>query len=111
MAADMAKELRPHGVAAISIWMGGLDRERARAYLASLPEAKRPTQKRESPQFAGRLIAALYAPGNMMALSGRALISAELGMILGVTDIDGSHPLSYRDTMGGPPELHRSLTV
>ena len=110
MAADMAKELRPYGVAAISIWMGGLDTERARAYLASLPEAKRPTQKRESPQFTGRLIAALYASGNMMALSGRALIGAELGMILGVTDIDGSHPLSCRYTMGGPPELHRSLT-
>ena len=44
-----------------------------------------------------------------MALSGRALIGAELGMILGVTDIDGSHPLSSRYTMGGPPELHRSL--
>ena len=50
------------------------------------------------------------ASGNMMALSGRALIGAELGIILGVTDIDGSRPLSYRYTMGGPPELHRSLT-
>jgi NAD(P)-dependent dehydrogenase (short-subunit alcohol dehydrogenase family) len=31
MAADMAKELRPHGVAAASIWMGRLDTERSRA--------------------------------------------------------------------------------
>jgi NAD(P)-dependent dehydrogenase (short-subunit alcohol dehydrogenase family) len=110
MAADMAKELRPYGVAAISIWMGGLDTERARAYLASLPEDKRPTQKRESPRFTGRLIAALYASENMMELSGRALIGAELGIVLGVSDIDGSHPLSFRYTMGGPPELDRSLT-
>jgi NAD(P)-dependent dehydrogenase (short-subunit alcohol dehydrogenase family) len=108
MAADMAKELRPRNVAAVSIWMGGLDTERARAYLATLPENQR-TQKRESPQFTGRVIAALYASERMMELSGRALIGAELGALLGATDIDGSQPASHRYAMGGPPELHRSL--
>ncbi|MEV6766420.1 hypothetical protein AB0N16_38515 [Streptomyces sp. NPDC051105] len=44
-----------------------------------------------------------------MALSGRALIGAELGALLGVTDIDGSRPRSERYTLGGPPELHPSL--
>jgi NAD(P)-dependent dehydrogenase (short-subunit alcohol dehydrogenase family) len=109
MAADMAKELRPHNVAAVSIWMGGLDTERARAYLASLPPESRPTAKRESPQFTGRVIAALYDSDQRMQLSGRALIGTELGAFLGVTDVDGSHPLSDRYTMGGPPELHPSL--
>ena len=109
MAADMAKELRPHNVAVVSIWMGGLDTERARAYLAALPQSERPKQKRESPQFTGRVIAALYASERMMGLSGRALIGAELGATLGVTDIDGSRPHSNRYTMGGPSELHRSL--
>jgi NAD(P)-dependent dehydrogenase (short-subunit alcohol dehydrogenase family) len=109
MAADMAKELRPHNVAAVSIWMGGLDTERARAYVATLPQSERPKQKRESPQFTGRVIAALYASERMMGLSGRALIGAELGATLGVTDIDGSRPHSDRYTMGGPSELHRSL--
>jgi NAD(P)-dependent dehydrogenase (short-subunit alcohol dehydrogenase family) len=109
MAADMAKELRPHNVAAVSIWMGGLDTERARAYLASLPPQSRPAAKRESPQFTGRVIAALYDSDQRMQLSGRALIGAELGAFLGVTDVDGSHPLSHRYTMGGPPELHPSL--
>jgi hypothetical protein len=47
----------------------------------------------------------------MMALSGRALIGAEIGATLGVIDIDGSQPLSDRYAMGGPPELHGSLTV
>src|SRR5258705_1897150 len=32
----------------------GLDTERARAYLATLPEATRPREKRESPQFTGK---------------------------------------------------------
>jgi NAD(P)-dependent dehydrogenase (short-subunit alcohol dehydrogenase family) len=109
MAADMAKELRPRNVAAVSIWMGGLYTERARAYLATLPVEARPKAKRESPQFTGRVIAALYASDNMMDYSGRALIGAELGSFLGVTDIDGTRPLSHRYTMGGPPELHRTL--
>src|SRR6267143_5240977 len=43
MAADMAKELRPYNIAAVSIWMGPLDTERARAYIASLPPEARPT--------------------------------------------------------------------
>src|SRR6266478_577335 len=42
MAADMAKELRPYNIAAVSIWMGPLDTERARAYLASLPKDSQP---------------------------------------------------------------------
>lgn len=111
MAADMAKELRPHNVAAVSIWMGGLDTERARAYLASLPPESRPTAKRESPQFTGRIIAALYDSDQRMQLSGRALIGAELGAFLGVTDVDGSHSLSDRYSMGGPPEVHPSLVA
>jgi NAD(P)-dependent dehydrogenase (short-subunit alcohol dehydrogenase family) len=109
MAADMAKELRPHNVAAVSIWMGGLDTERARAYLDSLPPETRPTTKRESPEFTGQLIAALYASEERMALSGRALIGAELGAHLGVVDVDGTSPKSERYLMGGPPELHASL--
>lgn len=109
MAADMAHELRARGVAAVSIWMGGLDTERARAYIAALPEASRPTQKRESPQFTGRVIAALYASQHMMELSGRAMIGAELGALLDVVDIDGSRPKSARERLGGPPVLHPSL--
>jgi NAD(P)-dependent dehydrogenase (short-subunit alcohol dehydrogenase family) len=109
MAADMAKELRPHNVAAVSIWMGGLDTERARAYYESLPADQRPAVKRESPQFTGRVIAALYAQENLMSFSGRALIGAELGAHLGVSDVDGSAPLSLRYEMGGPPELHDTL--
>jgi NAD(P)-dependent dehydrogenase (short-subunit alcohol dehydrogenase family) len=121
MAADMAKELRPFNVAAVSIWMGGLDTERVRAYLATLSKTGLPSPRREgptlaldgreSPQFTGRVIAALYATELMMELSGRAMIGAELGALLDVTDIDGSRPRSHRYTKGGPPELHPSLTA
>jgi NAD(P)-dependent dehydrogenase (short-subunit alcohol dehydrogenase family) len=109
MAADMARDLRPHGVAAVSIWMGGLDTERARAHIAGLPADSRPTVRRESPRFTGRVIAALYAADDLMDYSGRALIGAELGARLGVTEADGFAPLSERYRLGGPPELHASL--
>jgi NAD(P)-dependent dehydrogenase (short-subunit alcohol dehydrogenase family) len=109
MASDMAKELRPYNIAVVSIWMGGLDTERARAHLASMPPDNRPSAPRESPQFTGRLISSLYAADDLMHYSGKALIGAELGVRLGVTDIDGSVPVSLRSTMGAPPELHPSL--
>ena len=107
MAADMAVELRPHGVAALSIWMGGLRTERAEAHQASLPPEQRSTAPRESPEFTGRVIAALYQQPDLLAYSGRAHIGAELGAHLGVTDIDGSVPVSLRDQLGGPPEPRR----
>ncbi|MFJ5227850.1 SDR family NAD(P)-dependent oxidoreductase [Streptomyces sp. NPDC088400] len=110
MAADMAKDLRPHNVAAVSIWMGGLDTERARAHFATLPAEARPTNRRESTQFTGQVISALYTADDLMQLSGRALIGAELGAHLGITDIDGSTPPSLRYALGGPPELHPSLS-
>jgi NAD(P)-dependent dehydrogenase (short-subunit alcohol dehydrogenase family) len=109
MVADMAKELRPHGVAAVSIWMNGLDTERARAWLDSLPPDRRPTLQRESPQFTGRVIEALFRSDQRMALSGRALIGAELGAMLDVTDTSGRRPVSRRYDLGGPPELHETL--
>ena len=109
MAADFAKEFRPHNTAVVSIWMGGLDTERARACLASMPDEFRPKTKPESPQFTGKVIAALYEANLRMELSGSALIGAELGAKRGVMDIDGSAPKSDRYELGGPPELHRTL--
>jgi hypothetical protein len=47
----------------------------------------------------------------MMDYSGRALIGAEIGAVLGVTDIDGTHPLSQeRGSKSVPVEsaTHRS---
>lgn len=104
LAADMAKELRPYDVAAVSIWMGGLDTERVRATVSA--EA---LVGRETPQFTGRVIAALHASDNLRKYSGRALIGAELGAELGITDVDGTTPASARDRLGAPPELHTTL--
>jgi NAD(P)-dependent dehydrogenase (short-subunit alcohol dehydrogenase family) len=109
MAADMAKELRPYNVAAVSIWMGSVATERGQAYRSTLSKEIRDAIQVESPEYTGRVIAALYASDDRMKLSGQALIGAELGERLGVTDVNGGQPPSYRTTRGGPPELHPSL--
>lgn len=109
MVADMAKELRPYKVAAVSIWMGSLDTERSRVYRSKQLEGVTQVRKLESPQFTGRVISALYDSQSLMDLSGQTLIGAELGLTLGVKDVDGSQPVSYRDTLGAPHELHPSL--
>ena len=112
MAHDMAVDLRHHGVAAVSLWMGLLRTERTeralqdeglgRKYAASVPHM-------ESAQFPGRVIAALLAAPDLMERSGRVWIDAELGAELGVRDIDGRQPISFRAALGEPPSYSRAV--
>ena len=112
MAHDMAVDLRPHGVAVVSLWMGLLrterteralqDPEMARKYAASVAHM-------ESPQFPGRVIAALLDDPALMARSGQVCIDAELALDLGVRDIDGRQPSSYRSALGAPPVYSRAI--
>lgn len=112
MAHDMAIDLRPNGVAVVSLWMGLLRTERteralldpdmARKYAASVAHM-------ESPQFPGRVIAALLDDPALLARSGQVCIDAELGLALGVRDIDGRQPPSYRSALGAPPIYSRAV--
>lgn len=112
MAHDMAIDLRPHGVAAVSLWMGLLHTERTERALQD-PEFARKyassVRHMESPQFPGRVIAALAVAGDRMTRSGRVWIDAELGAELGVTDLDGRAPPSYRAALGAPPAYSRTI--
>ena len=106
MMADMAVDLAPFGVAAISYWPGFILTDAVRA----MPEDMLPPDMRESlpnwetPEFTGRIIDALYADPRLMELTGRALIGAELGERYGIQDLDGKQPISYRKVMGAPHE-------
>ena len=112
MAHDMAIDLRPQGVAVVSLWMGLLrterterallDPEMARKYAASVAHM-------ESPQFPGRVIAALLDDPARMTRSGQVCIDAELALELGVRDIDGRQPPSYRSALGAPPVYSRTI--
>lgn len=56
----------------------------------------------ESPEFGGRVIAALARQNDLMEKTGRVWIAAELAEALEVTDVDGRQPPSHRPFLGGP---------
>jgi len=106
MARDMAIELKPHGVASLSLWMGLTFTERAERALQGNPQMASQTVTNprvgSSVEFPGRVIAALAADPHIMARSGGTYIAAELAADYAVTDIDGSSPPSLRAQRGAP---------
>jgi NAD(P)-dependent dehydrogenase (short-subunit alcohol dehydrogenase family) len=106
MAYDIACELRPHGVAALSIWMGLLLTERVMANASDGHDLEGTLfPGMETPEFVGRVIDALANDPALMERSGKAFYSSELGEAYGVTEADGSAPPSYRAWLGAPTEF------
>lgn len=87
MVADIAHELRPHDIAAVSLYPGLVRTERVMQFAQYLD-----LSNSESPQFAGRAIAALAIDPRIMEKSGRVLIVAALAEEYGFMDIDGRRP-------------------
>ncbi|MET0587651.1 MAG: SDR family NAD(P)-dependent oxidoreductase [Novosphingobium sp.] len=104
MARDMAKELKPHNVASLSLWQGFTYTERAQENLRTVPGMAQQLNSAvgSSPEFPGRVIAALAKDANIMAKSGGTFINAELAQEYGVTDIDGRTIPSLREQRGAP---------
>jgi NAD(P)-dependent dehydrogenase (short-subunit alcohol dehydrogenase family) len=106
MARDMAIELQPHGVASLSLWQGLTFTERANRNIASNPAMKASIVTNPligcSPEFPGRVIAALAADEAVMRRSGGTFITAELAQDYGVTDVDGKVIPSLREQRGSP---------
>ncbi|TDO17258.1 NADP-dependent 3-hydroxy acid dehydrogenase YdfG [Mycobacterium sp. BK086] len=106
MARDMAIELAPHQVASVSLWQGLTMTERAHRNLAARPEMTRSPvtmpSAGSSPEFPGRVIAALATDPDLMDLSGGTFITAELAARYGITDIDGRIIPSLRSERGSP---------
>ncbi|AKK28724.1 SDR family NAD(P)-dependent oxidoreductase [Mycobacterium sp. EPa45] len=104
MAADMAVDLRDFGIAAVSIWMGSLLTDRVRKIIASNPEKfGHILDSAETPELTGHVVWALYNDPELMGVSGRTLIGAELAALYGIRDEDGRQPPSYRDMFGVHP--------
>jgi NAD(P)-dependent dehydrogenase (short-subunit alcohol dehydrogenase family) len=106
MARDMAIELQPHNIASLSLWQGLTFTERANRNLARNPEMKKLTVTNPligcSPEFPGRVIAALATDPGIMKRSGGTFITAEVAQDYGITDIDGKVIPSLRAERGAP---------
>lgn len=81
LAADMAHQLRPHGVTAISLWPPLTKTEKVVAF----PERYN-LSRALSPLFVGRIVAALAMDPKIMDKTGRALKVTELADEYGLKD-------------------------
>jgi NAD(P)-dependent dehydrogenase (short-subunit alcohol dehydrogenase family) len=104
MARDMAIELKPHDVASLSLWQGFTYTERALENLKTVPgmASQLNSDAGSSPEFPGRVIAALLKDKDVLAKTGGTFINAELAQEYGLTDIDGRTIPSLRAERGSP---------
>ncbi len=105
MAHDMAVDFKAYNVAVVALWMGILKTERTMAAINAQPELYGAMlEVAESPEYSGRVIAALAQDPGRMAFSGKVCMAAELGQHYGVFDTDGAQPPSPRGMFGAVTE-------
>lgn len=88
MAADFAHDLRPHDVAAVSLYPGLV---RTEAVLRNAEYFD--MSNSESPQFIGRVISGLWRDPRVMEKSGQVHVAAALAREYDIADIDGKRPV------------------
>jgi len=89
---DAAHELKPHGVAVVSLWPGLVATERI---VATMGEEGLAQISSEQPLFTGRAVAALAADPEVMKKSGDRYLVYRLAEEYGFTDRDGSIPVAH----------------
>jgi NAD(P)-dependent dehydrogenase (short-subunit alcohol dehydrogenase family) len=85
----MAKDLAPHKVTVLALSPGLVRTERVVA--AGLGE-----EAKESPLYAGRVVARLAGDGGVARFAGQVLHVADLARLYEVQDVDGSQPARYK---------------
>ena len=87
LTADSAVELRPYGVAVVSMYPGLVRTEKVMEAAEWLD-----LSNSESPEFIGRAVAALAADPDVLRHSGTVLVAAAVAAEYGFSDIDGRSP-------------------
>src|SRR5262249_51365772 len=86
---DMAVELQPHGVTAVSLYPGLVRTEKVMEAAAWLD-----LSNSESPEFIGRAVAALAGDSDVMRHTGTGLVAATVATQYCFAGIDGKTPRS-----------------
>jgi NAD(P)-dependent dehydrogenase (short-subunit alcohol dehydrogenase family) len=84
---DSAHDLRPHNVAVVALYPGLVRTERVMRAAEYFD-----LSNSESPEFTGRVIAALSSDHKLMEKSSQVLVAAQLALEYGIVDIDGRRP-------------------
>jgi NAD(P)-dependent dehydrogenase (short-subunit alcohol dehydrogenase family) len=93
ISAGMARELRPHNVAALALAAGFMRTERVMLAHQRQPF---PLDGTESTVYTGRAVAALATDPNILAKSGGVFAVGDLAREYGFTDVDGRQPEAFR---------------
>ena len=105
LAAEMAKELKPHNITSIALWPGIVGTEHITEFAegdsatnSAAPQIDMMSTRFnwETPLFTGRVIAAIAAEPDPIKLTGKLQIAAELATKYGVVDENGNCPASLR---------------
>jgi len=89
LTADIGHELRPHGVAVVSLYPGLV---RTDAVMRAAEAGVFRLENSETPVFIGRVIAAMARDPLIMSRSGNVVVAAQAALEYGVKDIDGKQP-------------------
>lgn len=92
MTADTAHELKEFGVKVFSLYPGVVSTEGSR----ELAKYVKNNNEMESPQFVGMCIAALALDNNAIEQSGDVLLTGDVAVHYGFTDIDGKQPKTLK---------------
>jgi NAD(P)-dependent dehydrogenase (short-subunit alcohol dehydrogenase family) len=95
MTYGMARELRAHNIAAISLAPGFMRTERVTGAFEAAGN-KDYVNFTESPEYVGRAVVALAADPKIMEKSGRVFAVGDLADEYGFTDIDGRRIPAFR---------------
>jgi NAD(P)-dependent dehydrogenase (short-subunit alcohol dehydrogenase family) len=106
MSADMAVDLRKHGVAVMSLWASMTLTERSQVAMKQFPgEYAAFAANAASPEFIGRVLDVLLRDPKLLERSGQTCYAADLAVELGVQDVGGRQPHSDRATLGEPAQV------
>ena len=110
LAHDMAVDLAPVGVQAVSLWLGPQRTERALVAAEVNPDQYKDfIENAETPEFVGDIIHAIARDPNAADLSGRTLVTAEIAEHYGIKDRNGKQPPSHRAMLGAPREPNPAI--
>ena len=90
MSADTAHELKEHGIKVFSLYPGDVSTEGMKEIAKH--DTSMNINEMESPKFVGLCVAALASDDSAIKESGNVVLTGEIAVKYGFTDIDGKQP-------------------